>query len=458
MKKELIEFPVSIYGNLERVNDVLSKARVRIFYKYGNRNGTYITDEFAEELISTLPGVPVKGIFNGNDYTDHGEERSDGQVYGFVPESNQFAWEKHLDNDGIEREYACCDVYLFTALYSEASQIVGKSQSMELFEPTLTYHFAVISGQKYVVFEHGSFLGLQVLGDQVEPCFEGASFFSLQQQIQDTIAKIKQFSKGAEKMDKINFKLSDNDKYRALMALLNNNVDEDGYIIVEHAVCSVYDDYAVSYNYSTHEYERVYYTKSDENDSVVIDKIVKCYIVDVTEEEKAILDKLYTLNGSTYESINENLENAENNATQCAEFSTKIEELNTQITTLSTELDSEKGKVTEVTTQYDNAKSEVMSLSQKVQDLETYKMNMEKQRKEAVISEYTNKLSEEVLNSYKEKMDEYTVEDLDMHLAYALKTELFTTLSQNKSERQEQYVPKDVPGDSVNEILSRYKR
>ena len=455
MKKELIEFPVSIYGNLERVNDVLSKARVRIFYKYGNRNGTYITDEFAEELISTLPGVPVKGIFDGNDYTDHGENRSDGQVYGFVPESNQFAWEKHIDVDGIEREYACCDVYLFTALYSEASSIVGKSQSMELFEPTLTYHFAVINGLRYVVFEHGSFLGLQVLGDKVEPCFEGASFFSLQQQIQDTIEKIKQFSKGAEKMDKINFKLSDDDKYRALMALMNTNVDEDGYIIVEHAICSVYDDYAVSYNYSTHEYERVYYTKSDENDSVVIDKVVKCYIVDVTEEEKAILDKLYSLNGNTYELVNENLENAENNATKCAEFSTKIDELNNTITTLNTEIDSKNTELTDAASQYEAAKTEVESLSQKVQELETYRLGIEKQQKQAVISEYANKLSEELLNSYTEKMDEYTVEDLDMHLAYALKTEL---LSSAGKEAQVQYIPKDVPGDSVNEILARYKR
>ena len=44
------EFPVVIYNNLEEYNKVLSKARVRIFYKGHNRNGTYITDEFAEKL------------------------------------------------------------------------------------------------------------------------------------------------------------------------------------------------------------------------------------------------------------------------------------------------------------------------------------------------------------------------------------------------------------------------
>ena len=61
------EFPVAVYGNIEKYNDVLSKARCRIFYKYGNRNGTYITDEFAEKLLETLPYAPVKGIYEYDD-------------------------------------------------------------------------------------------------------------------------------------------------------------------------------------------------------------------------------------------------------------------------------------------------------------------------------------------------------------------------------------------------------
>ena len=76
------EFPVVVYSNLEKYSEVLSKARVRIFYKGLNRNGTYITDQFAEKLISTLPYAPVKGIYEENDYTDHGEARTEGRAYG----------------------------------------------------------------------------------------------------------------------------------------------------------------------------------------------------------------------------------------------------------------------------------------------------------------------------------------------------------------------------------------
>jgi hypothetical protein len=140
----LLDFPVTIYGNLEKYNEVLTKARCRIFYKYANRNGTYITDEFADKLLSSVRYVPVKGIFNDGDYSDHGVSRDEGRIYGIVPENPNLAWESFTDDDGVTREYACVDVLIFTALYEEARDIVGKSQSMELYAPSLKYHDAMI--------------------------------------------------------------------------------------------------------------------------------------------------------------------------------------------------------------------------------------------------------------------------------------------------------------------------
>jgi len=129
MDKSIYEFPVAVYGSLEKYNEVLSKARCRIFYKYENRNGTYITDEFAEKLLNSLPYAPVKGIYsvNDDDYTDHGTERDQGRIYGIVPENPNISWEQHIDEDGVTRTYACSDVLIFTALYKEANEIIGKS-------------------------------------------------------------------------------------------------------------------------------------------------------------------------------------------------------------------------------------------------------------------------------------------------------------------------------------------
>lgn len=456
MNKTQFEFPISIYGQAEPISEVLTKQRCRIFYKGCNRNGTYISDEFANELISTLAYVPIKGIYEYPDYTDHGENRSDGRIYGIVPQDFNFAWEPHLDKDGVERLYACCDVYLFTALYPEANQISGKGQSMELFPPSLQYHSIVIHGQKYIQFDHGRFLGLQVLGEDVEPCFEGASFYSLQQSINDTIQKIKEFSIGGKsEMSKINFKLSDDQKFQAIWSLLNTEYNEECGWMVSHSICEVYDDYALTFNYENGCYERVYYTKNDELDSIELNDIVQVYVVDITSNEKTTLDTLRKLNGDTYELVNENLEKAEENANACVEFSTKIEEMTEQISTLETEKAEYAKQIEEVNELYSQSISKVSELEEENQTLNEYKYNVEKQNKESVIAEYVEKLPEEILNTYKENLDTYTVDDLDMHLAYELKkTGLFTSVTHKNG-----YLPKDdAPRTGVEEILSRYMK
>ena len=77
---------VTLYGNLEQVTDTLSKCRVRIFYKGMNRNRTFISEDFANQLIESLPDAPIKGIFNKDkvDYEDHGEDNTDGRIYGII--------------------------------------------------------------------------------------------------------------------------------------------------------------------------------------------------------------------------------------------------------------------------------------------------------------------------------------------------------------------------------------
>ena len=150
--KAFKEFSVFVYGNLVPYNEVLSKARCRIFYRYFNRNGTYITDEFAEKLLSTITYAPIKGIYEEQDYSDHGKYRDQGKIYGLVPENHNFAWEEHLDDDGVMRTYACVDVLLYTGIYKEASEIINKPQSMELYAPSIKGSFQIIEGKKVCVF------------------------------------------------------------------------------------------------------------------------------------------------------------------------------------------------------------------------------------------------------------------------------------------------------------------
>ena len=456
------EFPITVYGNLTKYSDTISKGRCRIFYKYANRNGTYITDEFAEKLLSTIPYTPVKGIYDNfdEDYTDHGNKRSLGRIYGIVPENPNLQWEKHLDEDGIEREYACVDVLIFTALYEEAGEILGKAQSMEIYEPSIKGSWKIINGRRMFEYTEGSFLGLQVLGEDVEPCFEGAAFFSLYSSLKQLVDEIKEYTLklpeintgGQSQMfEKLNFKLSDSEKHNAIWNLINPNYNEEGGWTIEYAICDIYDDYALAYNYAEASYERIYYTKNDETNEVSISEKKKVFVIDVTESEMNALNTIRTLNGDTYEKADEVYSQAskvseleEQNST----YAQKIEELNENISTLETE----KGNFT---TQLEEANTNIASLNEEIESLKTYKANIELKEKEEVISSYTELLSEEILASYKEKISEFTAIDLDKELAYELKKNNVSVFSK---EQNPGFIPKDEPKTGIEAILSKYKK
>lgn len=462
IERVIREFPITVYGNLTKYSDTISKGRCRIFYKYANRNGTYITDEFAEKLLSTIPYTPVKGIYDDfdEDYTDHGNKRSLGRIYGIVPENPNLQWEKHLDEDGIEREYACVDVLIFTALYEEAGEILGKAQSMEIYEPSIKGSWKIINGRRMFEYTEGSFLGLQVLGEDVEPCFEGAAFFSLYSSLKQLVDEIKEYTLklpeintgGQSQMfEKLNFKLSDSEKHNAIWNLINPNYNEEGGWTIEYAICDIYDDYALAYNYAEASYERIYYTKNDETNEVSISEKKKVFVIDVTESEMNALNTIRTLNGDTYEKADEVYSQAskvseleEQNST----YAQKIEELNENISTLETE----KGNFT---TQLEEANTTIASLNEEIESLNTYKANIELKEKEEVISSYTELLSEEILASYKEKISEFTAIDLDKELAYELKKNNVSVFSK---EQNPGFIPKDEPKTGIEAILSKYKK
>ena len=450
------DFPITIYDNLEEFNQVTRRSRCRIFYKGGNRNRTYITEEFAEKLIATLPYTPVKGIFDStaDDYTDHGRQRYEGRIYGIVPENPNFAWETHLDEDGVERTYACVDVLLFTSIYKEASQIAGLAQSMELYQPSIEGSWKYIDGKKFFVFEEGCFLGLQVLGEEVEPCFEGAGFYTIQDietRLNTILTKLESFNldrqeeEGGKKMPVIDFKLSDNQKYTMLWNLLNPNFNEEGGYVMEYSIMDIYDDYAVVYNIQDQNYERVYYTKDDANDSLEITSTEVTYIVDVTESEKKALEALQTMNNNSFEKLDEDFSALKE---EVEILNGSINSLNEEKEALSVELEEVKNNFTEATTTIEN-------LTEVNNTLVEFKSKVEKMEKEAIIDKYADKLNEDVVNEFKEKIDEYSTVDLEKELAFTL-VNTTPTLFSNDSEG---FVPKD--GDErktgLSAVLDKYE-
>ena len=178
-----VQFIGEITGIPFQITPEISKARLRIFYKGLNRNGGFITDEFAKKLLTSLPYAPVVGIYNDltKEFSGHNSDRNVAKIYGVVPQEPNVTWEDHLDKDGILRTYACCDVFLYTGRYDAAKQIVGKQHSMELNEKTIQGRWERIDeyGTEAYVYTDARFIGLSVLGDSKEPCFEGSAFFEL---------------------------------------------------------------------------------------------------------------------------------------------------------------------------------------------------------------------------------------------------------------------------------------
>lgn len=460
-KEQMTSFSLSVYGNITAYNEVLSQARCRIFYKGANRNGTFITDEFAEKLIATLPYTPVKGIYDSmeDDFTDHGKQRYEGRIYGIVPENPNFAWETHLDEDGVERMYACADVYLFTGIYKqEALQIVDKAQSMELYADSIDGEWQFINGKRYFVFKEGRFLGLQALGDDYEPCFEGAAFYTFCESIKNTIEEFEQFKLASNESqlggEQMEFKLSDNQKLNMIWTLLNPNCNEEGGWEMEYSVCEVYDEYALAFNYAKNGYERVYYTKDDETDSVALDRKETAYIIDVNEEEKRALDMLHSIRNNSYEHIDEYVIGLEDKIT---ESDSKIEECNTTIATLKKENEEAAELYNTIKTENENSLAKIDELTQENEQLSSYKAAAELAKKEAILTKYSVQLGNEVIDTFREGLDNYTEESLEKELAFVLvqsKPAIFTT-----EEKVPNFVPKDDAHEGgIVEILSRYKK
>lgn len=199
---------------VEKINPLITKTVVKIMYPGKNRNGSYITKEVAEKMAASLPNIPVIGDWSSEkeDFQSHGGvyESDNGLVsttkpIGVVPSDTKIWWEKYIDNDEIEREYMCCEAYIWTGRYPEAQKIFRdgiNNQSMELDPSTLQGTWAQIEnkGSEYFIIEEAIFTALCVLGEDVEPCFEGASinppfyqFINTQQEkVADEMALLKQ--------------------------------------------------------------------------------------------------------------------------------------------------------------------------------------------------------------------------------------------------------------------------
>ena len=178
------------------INPMMSKCEIKVLYLGNNRNGTSISKEAATEMAKTLRGAPIVGYYKTDkqDFFDHGDQviiDGDGvhfnsltKPYGFVsPDASVWFQEfEEFDETGEStiRTYLMTTGYLWTGQYQEAQQLFmegGKPQSMELDENSMSGFWAkeANSDVEFFIINDAVFSKLCILGDDVEPCFEGSS-------------------------------------------------------------------------------------------------------------------------------------------------------------------------------------------------------------------------------------------------------------------------------------------
>ena len=179
------------------ISPLVSKCSIKVCYvgPDPNRNGTVITKEVAKEMGRQIPASPIVGFYNEDteDFEQHNRdiEIKDGKfrlvdttkAYGFVP-TDAKVWFQKFSDQGVEHEYLCTEGYIWTGAYPESKRIIdkGNNQSMELDKNAPgNWTNDVNSGKRIFIYNEALIEKLCILGEKFEPCFEGASItaFSL---------------------------------------------------------------------------------------------------------------------------------------------------------------------------------------------------------------------------------------------------------------------------------------
>lgn len=397
MDKIPLTFQAQITQHSPMENSGFTLCRARVFYTGLNRNGSYISEDFAKILINSASGCPVVGLWDNEqqDFTDH--SASDRKrAYGFIPEEPNFAWESHQDYDGLERQYASFDIVLWTKAFKEANEIISHPLSMELNPDTVNGTFSVINGEYCFYFTSAEMLGVCVLGYSVEPCFEGAKFIDIEEvnefkrlfQVDKQQALLTYNNKGETSMEK-----DEKEKDVAPIEEFTQIRDDDLEVVEESEVEAEVNEQAEPEPESDFsKVELPLENKVEEDDFEVMKKQFEQNIADLEKQRN--------------------------------DFEVKIQELEDKVT----------------------------KLEQANYSLTEYKENKIKEEKQTIVKNYENILNSEDIKDL--NIDEYSLQDLDDKLAAMAYRK---NINQNPANFQLIFTDNEEDQSSVSAIIKKYK-
>ena len=375
------EISLNGYGD-----DVGNRLQVAVFTKYKNRNGSYITDEFADLLIAsaTRGDTPVVGFFDPESQTwaSHtGPTLANG--YGYI--ENFIGWKPLTDTDGVTRDYAVFSVVIFTKYYEEAKKIRGQNQSMELDPATIMGDWANFDGEDYFVYTKGDMLGLCVIG-QHEPCFSVSTFFS--------------------KNDE-SYK-SQYQKFSSLLANLKAQVEE-----AENTNKGGEQPMDKLENLEPEVQVEVEAPEAFQAEEQVVD----------TEPETQENNEPEAAEDTTTEEVK--TEEVEPEAAEPTEFEVlqeKFNELQESYNSLQSEFEAANAKITELETanaELETLRAQIEELKSTVSTYEAKEVEVENERKNNLVEKFEKMLSAEEIEEFRSKLNDLSYEELQSNMSIA---------------------------------------
>lgn len=362
----------------------IGRLKVRVFTKYGNRNGSYITEEVAQQLIAsaTNGSTPVVGFFDPGTQTWASHTGPTlANAYGYV-ESFE-GWEPFTDTDGVVRDYAVFTVILFTDYFEEAQKILGQNQSMELDINSITGDWADINGQEYYVYKTAKMLGFCIIGEH-EPCFSVSSFFSKQDQ---------------------NYE-SQYEKFALLLSELKEKVQGGEQIMDEE----LRQEEVVNEETPAVEFEE----KQEEPVETPSE-------VEVVIEEPVVEEPVVT------EFTEEEVEPAAESVEEVNPLQAQFEELTTKYNELQTSYTEVNASVQSLTEINNNLTNELNELKTALAQYAAEKAAAEAQRKAELVEKYERNLTNaEEISNIKQQMNNFSYDELEGKLAVLFANEKMT--------------------------------
>lgn len=382
------------------INPLMSACEIKVFYIGENRNMSFISKEVATQMAKTLRGAPIVGYYRSDkeDFSDHGEEitidgdgvhfKNNTRPYGFVAPDAK-VWFKDFEEEddfgnSIIRTYLMTTGYLWQGQFEQAKKVYqddGKPHSMELDKKTLKGHWATNpkNNMEFFIINDAIFEKLCILGDEVEPCFQGSGVtapevsatFSLDENFKHTLFTM---------MEELKYALEGGNT----MVKVTEPVKETEVTTVEPEVTTEFTENQVNENESSSSEQAPTseFKKDDEEDKKEKENPSE------NEDDKKDEDNGGTSDDKEEDSADEEKEDDKD----------------------------KKKKFTVLEQEYKELQSSYASLKEEVEELRTFKKKIEDKEKDELIERFYM-LSDEDKKDVIEHKSEYSLEEIESKLA-----------------------------------------